>query len=264
MASTNDHSLIMDLSLPPSGNSSRPETPTYLHCQRLKRTADDIRKFTKLTDGTTSLIKSMKYDGFDSDDDPSIQDLKCRLSHYQNYLAMAVSDFNSLPYCDTPNCEVHHTPPQSPTLDIMEFPELCKKAPLKRKENEDGFTSPPSRKLSKSQRVYSNPELGFNLQLENKFSQLQDQQPEGNSSANATNISVPTPDTANTKRTTVPTPDKNTPKHLPPPTFLEITTDYRIHVKTLTKYIPKLRTKMTGDYLKLYTDNSEDYYKLNN
>ncbi|GFQ76835.1 hypothetical protein TNCT_224481, partial [Trichonephila clavata] len=89
MDSTMDHSLVMDLSLPPSGNSSRPETPTYTNCARLRQTAQDIKKFTSLTDGTTSLIKTMKYDGFDSDDDPSIQDLKLRLAHYKNYLNMA-------------------------------------------------------------------------------------------------------------------------------------------------------------------------------
>ncbi|GFR03278.1 uncharacterized protein TNCT_108831 [Trichonephila clavata] len=100
MASTNDHSLIMDLSLPPSGNSSRPETPTYSNCARLQQTANDIKKFTTLTDGTNSIIKSMKYDGFDSDDDPSIQDLKCRLTHYQNYLAMAVKPMAD-EFCET-------------------------------------------------------------------------------------------------------------------------------------------------------------------
>ncbi|GFR00314.1 hypothetical protein TNCT_671141 [Trichonephila clavata] len=114
MATTLDNSLVMDLSLPPSGNSSRPETLTYSNCDRLKQTANDIRKFTTLTDGMNSLIKSMHFDGFDSDDDPSLQDLKCRLAHYQNFLAMAASHpqfSHSYPNLSTANRELSHSVP---------------------------------------------------------------------------------------------------------------------------------------------------------
>ncbi|GFQ96758.1 hypothetical protein TNCT_462251, partial [Trichonephila clavata] len=193
MALISNDANVMDLSLLPSGNSSRPDTPSYTNCERLIRTTDDIRKFTNFVSRANYMIKSMHLDGFTAEEDPSLQDLNCRLPQYQNYLDMAVSEFNSLPYCDTPGCTDHNTPTQSPTKNNPENSEISEKAPVKRKENEDGFTSPPSRKLTKAQRVHSNPELRFNIELENRFAQLQDHQPVGNSSATATQTNAPPP-----------------------------------------------------------------------
>ncbi|GFQ89830.1 hypothetical protein TNCT_626851 [Trichonephila clavata] len=89
MASNSDDANVMDLSLPPSGNSSRLDTPSYSNCRRLQAIAMDIKKFTNLTNGTETMIKTMHLDGFTSDDDPSLQDLNCGLAHYKNYLDMA-------------------------------------------------------------------------------------------------------------------------------------------------------------------------------
>ncbi|GFR11231.1 hypothetical protein TNCT_565141 [Trichonephila clavata] len=125
----------MDLSLPSSGNTSRPDTPSFSNCERITMTTLDIKKFTNLLNGTQYMIKSMHLDGFNSEDDPSLQDLRCRLAHYQSYIDMAVSDLSSLPFCDTPDCTVHSTPPQSPTKINSDNPEIStKKTQLKVKK----------------------------------------------------------------------------------------------------------------------------------
>ncbi|GFT72202.1 hypothetical protein TNCV_2993051 [Trichonephila clavipes] len=55
----------------------------------------------------------------------------------------------------------------------------------------------------------------------------------------------------------------NTPKiPLPPPVMLFITKHYREQLKTLTMIFPNLRTKTTGEFLKLYTNNHEEYHPL--
>ncbi|GFU65354.1 hypothetical protein TNCV_2836641 [Trichonephila clavipes] len=55
----------------------------------------------------------------------------------------------------------------------------------------------------------------------------------------------------------------NTPKvPLPPPVMLFITKHYREQLKTLTMIFPNLRTKTTEEFLKLYTNNHEEYHSL--
>ncbi|GFT59403.1 nucleic-acid-binding protein from transposon X-element [Trichonephila clavipes] len=52
-------------------------------------------------------------------------------SKYDNRLEKAVSEFGSLPYCDTPGCPVHETPTSSPF-----------KSQLTKRKDEYGFSSP--------------------------------------------------------------------------------------------------------------------------
>ncbi|GFY22933.1 hypothetical protein TNCV_2181941 [Trichonephila clavipes] len=55
----------------------------------------------------------------------------------------------------------------------------------------------------------------------------------------------------------------NTPRvPLPQPVMLFITKHYREPLKTLTMIFPNLRTKITGEFLKLYTNNHEEYHSL--
>ncbi|GFT56219.1 hypothetical protein TNCV_130121 [Trichonephila clavipes] len=55
----------------------------------------------------------------------------------------------------------------------------------------------------------------------------------------------------------------NTPKvPLPPPVMLFITKHYSEQLKALTMIYPNLLTKTTGEFLKLYTNNHEEYHSL--
>ncbi|GFV75221.1 hypothetical protein TNCV_3190701 [Trichonephila clavipes] len=87
-------------------------------------------------------------------------------------LQKAVSEYASLPPCDTPNCTRHSTndtPAKTNSPDPSPPPTPI---PTKRKENSEGFTSPPSRKLSKSTLSNSNTDLNFKINLTNTFSAL--------------------------------------------------------------------------------------------
>ncbi|GFY62447.1 hypothetical protein TNIN_146041 [Trichonephila inaurata madagascariensis] len=120
--------------------------------------------------------------------------------------------------------------------------------------------SPPRlRKLSKNSRSNSNPELNFNIELVNKFNPLENTALETQQIAatpphlHATNI-VNNKPTHNSNPTTT---------NLPPHTMLKITDDFRTHMKLLTTKMPYIRSKKTGQYIKLYTDTFDQRHKLN-
>ncbi|GFU83060.1 hypothetical protein TNCV_65301 [Trichonephila clavipes] len=90
------------------------------------------------------------------------------------------------------------------------------------------------------------------LNLSNKFNGLENSVPtidpvEGTSTSTAvTKVLVNKNPSANknTNQTT------DTTKKLPPPVMLKITLNFREQMKTITDYMPKLRSKMTGEYFK--------------
>ncbi|GFX43863.1 putative RNA-directed DNA polymerase from transposon X-element [Trichonephila clavipes] len=82
-----------------------------------------------------------------------------RLTDLQVKYQIAVSEISSISVCDNPDCDVHNTPNCCPNQTIQEIPTLlncsaskavqeCPPLPkttaVKRKEKEDGFSSPPT------------------------------------------------------------------------------------------------------------------------
>ncbi|GFT61396.1 hypothetical protein NPIL_291941, partial [Nephila pilipes] len=49
---------------------------------------------------------------------------------------------------------------------------------------------------------------------------------------------------------------------LPPPIMMKITTNYRDQLKTLTLDYPNLRTRLSGDYVKLYLNTDDEYRSI--
>ncbi|GFX91420.1 PRE_C2HC domain-containing protein [Trichonephila clavipes] len=45
---------------------------------------------------------------------------------------------------------------------------------------------------------------------------------------------------------------------LPPPIMLFVEDNYKTQMAAITKVFPKIRSRLTGDFLKLYTDNPEE------
>ncbi|GFW10238.1 nucleic-acid-binding protein from transposon X-element [Trichonephila clavipes] len=105
---------------------------------------------------------------------------------------------------------------------------------------------PPPGKVSKNNLTYKEK---FKINLQNRSNNLQpkDTKVAGTSRTNTT------------KNTTL-IPRANNPgaKNLPPPVFLKYTKDHRIQMKTLNDIYPELRSKLTGEYIKLYSDTDEE------
>ncbi|GFX35729.1 RNA-directed DNA polymerase from mobile element jockey [Trichonephila clavipes] len=162
-------------------------------------------------------------------------------------LQKAVSEYASLPPCGIPNCSRHNskdTPLKFNSPDPSPPPTPI---PTKRKENSEGFTSLPSRKLTKSTLSKSNTDLSFKLNLTNTFSLLENTAPEAS-------IETPVQTHKSPESTSlIPNQTTQSPK-LPPPIMLLITDDLRQHTKTLSEKMPALHIKTAGKYVKLYTD----------
>ncbi|GFT87319.1 uncharacterized protein TNCV_1447671 [Trichonephila clavipes] len=149
-------------------------------------------------------------------DDPEVVDLFARLKYYQEQHRIA--EFN----------------------------------PQKRKENDDGFVSPSRRQTIKKPNLILSP--NFNVETNNKFSNLKQQEIAGTSNDNTTPNDPP--------------PTTNTPKtYLPPPIMLktsEEARETREHMKVITTAFPNIRSKLSGELIKLYTNTSIEYHKLLN
>ncbi|GFY55070.1 uncharacterized protein TNIN_146611 [Trichonephila inaurata madagascariensis] len=134
MALNLDSSSEMDYqnaTLPKSGNSTpkRPIGPTS--CARLEATKADICRYTLIAQVFENMITTLRQSNAQDEHDPTFVEMVKQCTIYEDLLEKAVSEFGSLPYCDTPGCPVHETPTSSPV----------KSQPTKRKD-EDGFISP--------------------------------------------------------------------------------------------------------------------------
>ncbi|GFU90282.1 hypothetical protein TNCV_2717401 [Trichonephila clavipes] len=141
MASNNELPTDMDyqnISLPHSGKST-PERPIgQTSCAKLEATKADIRRYTLIVQGFENMITTLKQSNAQDEHDPTFVEMVKQCTYYEDLLDKAVSEFGTLPYCNTPGCPVHETPTSSPV----------KSQPTKRKE-EDGFTTPPPRQSFK-------------------------------------------------------------------------------------------------------------------
>ncbi|GFT64070.1 hypothetical protein TNCV_4900751 [Trichonephila clavipes] len=178
---------------------------------------------------------------------------------------MAVSEFTSQPFCNSPGCTTHHSPLNSPT----KINEKNQEPPLLRGRKTRMASHPlPVDKAQKNRRMISQAELNFKIDLQNKFDNLRIDQVAGSSSTNtaqAHDNNIRPSNTTNRKTLNQNTKSNTTGNnnYLPPPVFLKITDDYRIQMKALNDRLPALRSKMTGEYFKLYTDTDDQHHELN-
>ncbi|GFW35152.1 hypothetical protein TNCV_5067171 [Trichonephila clavipes] len=143
-----------------------------------------------------------------------IQDLLKINEHFEKERQQLVSELSILPPCDIPICAIH---PKSPVkLISQEFPPLPTPTQAKRKENSDGFTNPPLRKITKTSRSNSTSELNFNIELANKFTSLENLNIQSKPIADTINLPHH-PNIVTTTNTGEPTPNT---VNLPPPTML--------------------------------------------
>ncbi|GFU84124.1 hypothetical protein TNCV_4504241 [Trichonephila clavipes] len=226
-----DMNNVMDLSLPSSTEPSRPGTPTETNCERLISVKNDIEKFSIVVENTKAGLKTLLFAGI-PENDPTNLDHNRRLEEYQRLQQLAVSEFTSQPFCNTPGCTIHHTPSCTPVKTIQN----SKTTATKRKDNEDGY-----------------------LDLKNKFEQLRLEQTGPALTGTDPTHSKNTPDS--TPKTNSDTTSNGNKKLLPPPVFLEISNEYRERIKVLYKKFPALRngtTSQTTPVIKPQTQASRE------
>ncbi|GFS48701.1 hypothetical protein TNIN_386891 [Trichonephila inaurata madagascariensis] len=173
-----DQNQDMDLSNSSSLPSSRTSTPVLTECDRLQIAQDEIKKFSILLSNVSHTLNAIE--SCVQEDDPELTHLYSRQEYLYERRQAAVSEFSTLPRCTTPGCQIHNSsnnnnpklnfsPVNSPSKKSIEFPELPKINRPKRKESEDGFTSPTYRQTFKK----ANLEIkNFTVDASNKFKNL--------------------------------------------------------------------------------------------
>ncbi|GFY55522.1 hypothetical protein TNIN_196371 [Trichonephila inaurata madagascariensis] len=122
MASTPDDSMTLD-----SRKPSRSSTPTpSILCQRHSDLADDIQRLSIMIQGTKDTLNSLQKYGTYNPQDAHVLHLQDLLQTYSSDHHTAVSEFSSLPPCDTPGCPYHHTPRSTPSKNPQFSLGICK------------------------------------------------------------------------------------------------------------------------------------------
>ncbi|GFX84729.1 uncharacterized protein TNCV_725361 [Trichonephila clavipes] len=247
---TNNQMECQNIPLP----TSRPGTPEDLFtpCERLIQVQNEIKKFTLLTIGARDSLNSLAP--FMSVDDPEVTELFNRHKFYQEELQRSECEYGTLPSCSTSGCTVHGTPPASPVKNVKDnpaLPNIKSNNSNKRKESDDGFISPSRRQTIKRPNLITNS--NFTLETGNIFA----------------NLNLNHQDIAGTSNTQNTTQDNNTAdntnqikKFLHPPVMLYCSDTIRHTMKVINTAFPKLRSKLSSEFIKLYSDNSEQYRNL--
>ncbi|GFX07265.1 hypothetical protein TNCV_2972421 [Trichonephila clavipes] len=188
-----------------------------------------------------------------------------RVQEVEETINLAVSDLASFPPCVSPGCPHHdsglkiitpkNSPDVTPTKRVLNL--NSNRISNKRKEESD-FEYPPLRKTTKKQ-ILNIPNDSISISP-NRFSLPSDSNIEEiTGSQNAIPVVTPKPPSA-----TGPTPsgNQNPVSTLPPPVMLRITETVRSQMKIINEKFPKIRSRTTGEFIKLYTDNLEQFHEL--
>ncbi|GFX28424.1 nucleic-acid-binding protein from transposon X-element [Trichonephila clavipes] len=172
---------------------------------------------------------------------------------------MAVSDIDSYDPCTIPGCPHHEkTPHNSPSKLTQSTPKVQSQNNSygKRKDNSN-FEYPPNRKTARKINLESPDKEETTIVSPNKFNIPKELQPN--------NVENPgsTTDERNTNSQRVENGSTNqvpAENQLPAPIMLFIDEElsYKAQMAAITKEFPKIRSRLTGEYLKLYTDTAEE------
>ncbi|GFS64731.1 hypothetical protein TNIN_82551 [Trichonephila inaurata madagascariensis] len=114
--------------------------------------------------GQQITIDALKASGIYDPDNPYVKELLNRLYEFTDLLHQAVSEYSSFFPCVIDGCPHHDLPASTPITTISNtqdnsndfIMETENSHPTKRKEKSDGFTIPPSNKISKLNNVHPN------------------------------------------------------------------------------------------------------------
>ncbi|GFV49205.1 nucleic-acid-binding protein from transposon X-element [Trichonephila clavipes] len=258
--------LPTDMELEMASNSQRTLSrtpspqPQLTPCEQLKFNKAQLAKMEAFRKCKQACVDALKQMPDHYPDEPFYQRALMELQDIQETMAVAVSDIDSYDSCTIPGCPHHEiTQPNSPIKQTQNTPinNSLNVNPCKRKENSN-FEYPPQRKTARKLNLDSHDNEEINLSP-NKF-----ELPKGIKSKILENPGSPAPTLPRTEieNTTAnnSTNQSTAQSQLPPPIMLFIQEDvnYKDQMAVITKKFPKIRSRLTGDFLKLYTDTAEE------
>ncbi|GFX02805.1 hypothetical protein TNCV_4437871 [Trichonephila clavipes] len=164
-------------------------------------------------------------------DEPFYRRALTELQDIEETMAIAVSDIDSYDPCTIPGCPHHEKTPSNSPIKFTQT------TPKNFHDNEEINLSPNKFELPKT----------FNSNnLENPGSPVIEMNP---TSPRTENRNIESNNSTNQSTTQNP---------LPPPIMLFVEENYKTQMAAITKVFPKIRSRLTGDILKLYTDTPEE------
>ncbi|GFW83277.1 uncharacterized protein TNCV_2509171 [Trichonephila clavipes] len=205
-------------------------------------TSAEKKELFKIKTGAQNSLNSVAP--FMSVDDPEVTELFKRHKFYQEELQRSECECSTLSPCTSLGYTVHGTPPASPTKFLKDNPALSKINSNKRKESDDvcGFISPSRRQTIKKPNLILNST--FTLETGNTFAHLNEKNISGTPSSQTITHDNNTANNTNQIK-----------KFLPSPVMLYCTDSMKI----INTAFPHLSSKLSGEFIKLYADNSEQY-----
>ncbi|GFW62892.1 probable RNA-directed DNA polymerase from transposon BS [Trichonephila clavipes] len=242
-----------------------PTPPPLSACEQILQNKAQLQKMETFKKFKLACIAELQAMPDHHPDEPFYRRAVSELQEVEETINLAVSDLASFPPCVSPGCPHHdsglkiitpkNSPDVTPTKRVLNL--NSNRISNKRKEESD-FEYPPLRKTTKRQ-ILNIPNDSISISP-NKFSLPSDSNIEEiTGSQNAIPVVTPKPPTA-----TGPTPsgNQNPGSTLPPPVMLRITETVRSQMKIINEKFPKIRSRTTGEFIKLYTDNLEQFHEL--
>ncbi|GFW64204.1 hypothetical protein TNCV_709091 [Trichonephila clavipes] len=138
----------MEIPLSNTPQASRPGTPedfgpTSENCRKRQELTTIIDLYSTTLESTYLLLTGVMQSGIKDPNNPIIRKKTSCMELTNERIQQAVSEYASLSPCDNPN-STRHTSNNSPVKNNSPAPSPPTTVLTKRKENEDGFTPPPS------------------------------------------------------------------------------------------------------------------------
>ncbi|GFV40583.1 hypothetical protein TNCV_1984251 [Trichonephila clavipes] len=234
-----DFSPLSPLSIASNGTAPTP-------CDELTAMKSYIRRLQMICNEKEKTVSLLRLDQGHVESDSLYQLAWIEYQDIQGTIQQAVSDFDSLSPCTNPGCSHQISPKNSPNCTPPPSP--SRRNLQHKRKDEDDFEFPPLRKTVRKMVLESSEDIP----VVNQFSLLR------NVIIKQVSGQLAPPPTNNQNSNDV-TKDQQKPGNnpLPPPIMMKITKTYREQVDTVKRIFPHLRLKTTGEYIKLYSNTTE-------
>ncbi|GFW66836.1 hypothetical protein TNCV_3784061 [Trichonephila clavipes] len=214
-------------------------------CDELTAMKSYIRRLQIICNEKEKTVSLLRLDQGHVESDSLYQLAWSEYQDIQGTLQQAVSNFDSLSPCTNPGCSHQISPKNSPNSTS---PSPSRRNLQHKRKDEDDFEFPLLRKTARKMVLESSEDIP----VVNQFSLLP------NVIIKQVAGQLAPPPTNNQNSTDV-TKDQQKPGNnpLPPPIMMKFTKTYREQVDTVKRIFPHLRLKTTGEYIKLYSNTTE-------
>ncbi|GFY34464.1 hypothetical protein TNCV_2821501 [Trichonephila clavipes] len=252
--------MELELALSQRSETRSPSPQSQLTpCEQLKYNKAQLAKMETFRKCKQACVDALKQMPDHYPEEPFFVRALTELQEIEETISMAVSDIDSYDPCTIPGCPHHEkTPHNSPSKLTQSTPKVQTQNNSygKRKDNSN-FEYPPNRKTARKINLESPDKEEITIVTPNKFNIPKELQPN--------NVENPgsTTDERNTNSQRVENGSTNqvpAQNQLPAPIMLFIDEElsYKAQMAAISKEFPKIRSRLTGEYLKLYTDTAEE------